>query len=51
MVAISAGFSFQEKGIPDDVIQAEKSVHVSGGESDEWEVGFYLFSDFFTLGR
>uniref|UniRef100_F1L857 Phosphatidylcholine transfer protein n=1 Tax=Ascaris suum TaxID=6253 RepID=F1L857_ASCSU len=38
LVAISAGFSFQEKGIPDDVIQAEKSVHVSGGESDEWEV-------------
>uniref|UniRef100_A0A915CA88 Phosphatidylcholine transfer protein n=2 Tax=Parascaris univalens TaxID=6257 RepID=A0A915CA88_PARUN len=38
LVAISAGFSFQEKGIPDDVIQAEKCVHVSDGESDEWEV-------------
>ncbi|VDM38404.1 unnamed protein product [Toxocara canis] len=38
LVAISAGFSFQEKAIPDEVIRAEKALRISDDQSGEWEV-------------
>ncbi|VDK18275.1 unnamed protein product [Anisakis simplex] len=38
LVALSAGFSFQEKGISDDEIIAEKSIPLHMDETGDWEL-------------